>query len=422
MAGRLFGDDDDTTMASSEPLTSHLLLDYLVELGVALMSTGCPSFRLEELLVVLGRHEGFEVDAFAVPTGLFVSVKTPHGEPPAMSMVRVRDWRTDLETLALLDEVMNAVVDRKLSVNEARQKLRDLQQRPATWPLAVQLLGATGASGGAAVSLGGGWSDFILAGLGGLVLRVLTHVARDVAGSAFLENFVGGAVAALVAWGATAVWPEHSREALVLAIIIPLLPGMVVTTGLTELTSKNLVSGTARLVDAGVTLLSLVFGIALVVGVERSLGFRAAPAEPVVPAFWVWQVVALLVASVSFGVLLGLPRRDMGLAMASGLIVWVTSWLTRDVPAAGASFLGAFTLALASNLYARRSKRPAQLFLMPGLLLLVPGSFGFRSLDALLRGEYLQGVGQGVDMVLIAGGLVMGLLVANVVLPPRKIL
>ncbi len=96
--------------------------------------------------------------------------------------------------------------------------------------------------------------------------------------------------------------------------------------------------------------------------------------------------------------------------------------LTLRLPPAGASFIGALTLGLASNFYARTSKRPAQLFLLPGLLLLVPGAFGFRSLDALLRGDYVSGASQAVDMILIAGGLVMGLLVANIALPPRKIL
>ncbi len=412
----------DLAMRPLEPLTTHLLLDYLVELGTGLMEAGCPSYRLEELLAVLALHEGFEVAAFAVPTGLFVSVKTPQGEAPAMAMVRVRDWRTDLETLALLDEVMNAVVDRKLTVPEARARLRTIHERPPTWPMSMQLLGAFGASGGAAVSFGGGWSDFFLAGAGGIVLRGITHVARNLSGGSFLDNFVGGAVAALVAWVATLLWPSHSREILVLAIIIPLLPGMAVTTGLTELTSKNLVSGTARLMDAGVTLLSLVFGIALVVGFERWVGLTSVPAEPMVPAFWVWQVVAWLAASASFGVLLGMPRRLVPLAMASGFIVWAATTLTLRLPPAGASFIGAVTLGAASNFYARLSKRPAQLFLLPGLLLLVPGAFGFRSLDALLRGDYVSGASQAVDMVLIAAGLVMGLLVANIVLPARKIL
>ena len=255
-----------------------------------------------------------------------------------------------------------------------------------------------------------------------MVLRGVTAVASNLSGGSFLDNFIGGAVAALVAWVSTLIWPAHSREILVLAIIIPLLPGMVVTTGLTELTSKNLVSGTARLMDAAVTLLSLVFGIALVVGFERWSGIQSAPAEPLTPAFWPFQVLALLAASASFGVLLGMPRKLLGLAMISGFIVWATTTLSLALPSAGASFIGALVLGLASNVYARVSKRPSQLFLLPGLLLLVPGAFGFRSLDALLRGDYASGASQAVDMVLIAGGLVMGLLVANIALPARKIL
>ena len=55
-----------------EALSPHLLLDYLVELGTALMSAGCPTHRLEELLVTVARHEGRWVgqpaDISAVPS------------------------------------------------------------------------------------------------------------------------------------------------------------------------------------------------------------------------------------------------------------------------------------------------------------------------------------------------------------------
>ena len=409
-------------MADSEKLSANLLLDYLVELGSGLMSAGCPTYRLEELLGAVAAREGFTCDVFAVPTGLFVSVRTPEGDPTATQLVRVRESRTNLGLLASLDEVLNLVATRELGVTEARGRIRELMNQRPIWPAWAQLLAGMGACGGGAVFFGGGWSDFFLGGLGGLVLLGIIRAGRGTPELRVLENFLGGAVAGLIAWVTTLLWPSHSREVLVLAIVIPLLPGMVLTTGLSELTHRDLVAGTSRLMEAAVTLLSLVFGIALVLGLEAGMGFHPAPVEPAAPASLPWQVLALVVASVSFGVLLGLPRRWLGVALASGAVVWVTTLLTRHLPASYAAFATASVLAIGANLYARTKERPAQLFLLPGLLLLVPGAFGFRSLDALLRGDYTAGATQFADMLLTAGALVMGLLVANVVLPPRKIL
>ncbi len=397
------------------------MLDYLLELGGELLSAGCPSYRLEELLGVVAEREGFSADVFAVPTGLFVSIRTPTGEAPAMSMVRVKEWRIDLERLAVLDELLNRVVDRTLSVEDARGELRRLTEKPR-WPTWVRLLAGAGASAGAAVSFGGGVSDFFIAGLGGLVLRAVLLRTQREPGLRFLENFLGGALAALTAYFSALFFPGHSRDVLVLAVVIPLLPGMVLTTGLAEITFKNLVSGTARLVDAAVTLLSLVFGIALALAFEQWTGVRPDAAVASEAPSWGWQLVAVVVASLSFGVSLGLPREKLIIALASGGIVWVTQFVVRSAPVAWAAFLSALVLAVSANGYARMTRKPSQVFLLPGLLLLVPGSFGFRSFDALLRGDYSQGASQAVDMFTLAGALVMGLLVANVVLPSKKFL
>lgn len=407
----------------SEPrLSHHLLLDYLTELGSALMSAGCPTYRLEELLSELARLEGHAIDVFAVPTGLFVGVRTPEGEPSALSLVRVTEWKTDLDRLARLDEVFNQVADRTISVDEARARIRAISHAKPTWSVPMLLLAGFGASAGSVVSLGGGASDFLIAGLGGFLLRLVIERLRQRPGVRFLENFIGGAVAGLLAWFATLLWPTHSREVLVLAIVIQLLPGMMLTTALAELTYKNLIAGSARLMDAAVTLLSLVFGIAMVLQLESALGFHAAIEETVVPASWPWQWLSVLAASLSFGVLLGLRRAHLGVAVTSGGLVAVMGWAVSALPSAQSSFLTAMVLAMSANLYTRVKQRPAQLFLLPGLLLLVPGAFALLSFEALLRGDYARGADRLVDVLLVAGALVMGLLVANVVVAPRKIL
>lgn len=405
-----------------EALSPQLLLDYLIELGSALMSAGCPTHRLEQLLVTVAAHEGHQADVFAVPTGLFVGVRTPAGEPSLTTMVRVSDWTNDLQVLATLDEVFNAVIDRSLTIPAARQRIRELQHQPPVWSRAVQLLASVAASAGAAVSFGGGLTDCLLAGGGGLILRAIMFALGESPGVRVLENFIGGLVAAMTAWISTLLWPGSSREVLILAIIIQLLPGLTLTTGLAELTYRNLVAGTARLMHAAVTLLSLAFGIAVVVSLANAMGLPGAAAVAREPADWWWQVLALVSASLSFGVMLGLPKKKLLIALTSGALVWGVTLLTRPLPGVHAAFLNALVLAVGANAWARVTNKPAQLFLMPGLLLLVPGALSFRSLDTLLTGNAVSGLAGFAEVTLIAGALVMGLLVANVAVPARKAL
>ena len=58
--------------------------------------------------------------------------------------------------------------------------------------------------------------------------------------------------------------------------------------------------------------------------------------------------------------------------------------------------------------------------LVPGILLLVPGSIGYRSLTLVLDQNVETGLVTGITAALTAFGLAGGLIVANVLLPPAK--
>jgi uncharacterized membrane protein YjjB (DUF3815 family) len=60
-------------------------------------------------------------------------------------------------------------------------------------------------------------------------------------------------------------------------------------------------------------------------------------------------------------------------------------------------------------------------FLVPGILLLVPGSVGMRSLTALMEREVISGIETAFRMVVIAVSIVAGILIANVIGPRRSL-
>jgi uncharacterized membrane protein YjjP (DUF1212 family) len=398
------------------------LADYLIEMGGLLVSYGCPSYRVEDVIVRIGQIEGWDAHAFAIPTGLFVSVGGTGGQP-VLRMTRVRDWGTDLDRLVLVDRIFNDVADDTISIRDARVLLAGIQRRPALYPRWALIVATAVASGAAATFFRGGALEMAMAAAAGGAIGLIGWLAAKSPGGRFLVEFFGTLTAAVLISWFTRLRPDLSREVLVPSAVISLFPGMTLTTGLDELARKNLVAGGARLMEAFVAFLLIVFGIAAAISAETVLGAKLGPAAAREGLGWPLQVAGVIAASLAFGVLFAVPRRFAWAVVVSAGIGWITTALgTRHLPAHVAAFGASFAVCAFANGAARVTQRPAQLFQLPGMMLLVPGSVGFLSLEDFLRGDFASGQAKGFTMLLIAGGIVTGVLLANVIFPAKKLL
>ena len=199
-----------------------------------------------------------------------------------------------------------------------------------------------------------------------------------------------------------------------------LVPGFTLTVAMTELATRNLVSGTARLAGAAGTFLAIGFGVALGthIGVAPWWGPCGRRGRRCSRCWTEWGRAAGGSAS-----LMVLLRARCATSSGSS---WRGSW--RSAAPAWASvllgaelgtFVGAFAVAAASNAYARALDRPSAVPLVPALLLLVPGALGFRSLSSLIDRQTVSGIEAAFRMTLVAISLAMGLLSGQVLVPPR---
>jgi uncharacterized membrane protein YjjB (DUF3815 family) len=137
-----------------------------------------------------------------------------------------------------------------------------------------------------------------------------------------------------------------------------------------------------------------------------------------------WSVLpALLLSCAALVVQFRARPRDFGVILITASLAYLGArlgarWLGPELGVA----LGAWLVGVASNLSARWFAQPTAIGLVPGLLLLVPGSLGLRSLQALLEQDVLGGVAGGFTVFLIAISLVTGLFLANLSLPSRRLL
>ena len=87
------------------------------------------------------------------------------------------------------------------------------------------------------------------------------------------------------------------------------------------------------------------------------------------------QVLAAFVAVFFFSVLLEIPKKYMISAGTVGGICWLVYLIAKNLGANAvmATFLGAFVMAILCQIFARIFKTPVTVFLIAGILPLVPG-------------------------------------------------
>jgi len=83
-------------------------------------------------------------------------------------------------------------------------------------------------------------------------------------------------------------------------------------------------------------------------------------------------------------------------------------------------FVGGILLGALSNLYARFAHQPGAVVREPGIILLVPGSVGFRSVSYLLDRDAVLGMDTGLLLITLLGSLVAGLLFGDLLISPRR--
>lgn len=389
------------------------------ELARALHRYGTPSHRFEEAMALVTRRLGLEGQFFSTPTAIFAAFGTPGAQHTRL--LRVEPGEANLEKLSELDQELQKLVQGEVSARQVARRVAAIVEAPTRYGPGITTLAFALASGSAARFLGGGLAEISAATVAGFVIGLLALLADRWPGWGRLFEPCSAVLVTLMATVAAPMGP-FAPFLVTLAGLIVLVPGLTLTTAMTELSVRHLASGSARLAGALLTFLTIGFGVAL----GGRLGGRISsplPAYESIPLPSWTEPIALAVAAFSFTVLFRARPRDGGwIFLAAGVaLLGARGGATLLGPELGA-FAGALSLGMASNAHARLLQRPSAITQVPGLMLLVPGSMGFKSVAALVEHNTLAGVQTAFAMTLVAVSLATGLLVANGLVPPRRAL
>jgi uncharacterized membrane protein YjjP (DUF1212 family) len=392
-------------------------IGFVLALARALHRYGTPADRLEAGLQRVCNQLGLRAEVFTTPTAIIMSFG--HAHELRSSLMRVEGGELDMGKLQRVDSLADAVAAHRIDPAEGMKKLGEIIAGPPRFGRALSMLAHGVTAGSFAVFFGGSIEDVILAAAIGLTLGLLAQVLQRSTDQNRVFELVGSAFAAFSAGAAASYFHAITPSVVTIAALVILLPGLALSVAMTELATKNLIAGTARLMSAVIVLLELVIGVAIGERLAHALFVVHQGALVPLPEWANW--VALGASSVAVAIIVQAEARAIGWIVNACFVAYVgarfgSEWLGGQLGA----LVGAFALGLLANLYARLLDRPAQIVSVPAVLVLVPGGMGFRGIFALFQRDTLTGVETVFAMFVVATAIAAGLLIANALVSSRR--
>lgn len=393
-------------------------LQLATDAGHILLENGAEINRVEDTMQHIASAYGIEGESFYVLSNGIISTGE-HFARAEFIPIRGTQLSRVVEVNQLSREIDAAA---PMPLDELECRLRSIRQSPSKpwWELVVGIaLGVSSFSilfGGSFVDAGATFAAGLLLGL------FITFVGSRM--SRIFSNLLGGLVGGLLCILAVRIGLGQHLPNMIIGTIIALVPGVPFTNGMRDLANEHYLAGTTRLLDAFLAFLCIALGVVVSLLADGMLAGGmvqlGVPVADAVTQHWYVQLPAAFIGTMGFAVLFGTPRRYYLTCGLTGMVGWaVYIMLNSQFSLAGAAFSGALAVALTSTLLAVWRKCPTTVFLICGIIPLVPGGGIFWTAYHLVANHLRLAATTGFTAIkvtiAIAGGIIIAAAIFNLI-------
>jgi uncharacterized membrane protein YjjP (DUF1212 family) len=227
----------------------HKMAELATETAQIVLQSGGETHRVENIIHKVCHQFGYDkVESFVTPTGIFLSVWDDQ-EHVATSIKRISSRTTDLDKITRMSKLCNDIKVRSLTPEQYEQEMHALALK-RVYPLWTQVLFGGISASFYSLLFGGSWIDFWVAFITGTLIILSIRTLYRMHFNIFLINAVCGALAVFAARFAGTYVHGLQADKIVIGSIMLLVPGLAITNAIRDTMAGDLVSGTARLVEA----------------------------------------------------------------------------------------------------------------------------------------------------------------------------
>ena len=122
------------------------------------------------------------------------------------------------------------------------------------------------------------------------------------------------------------------------------------------------------------------------------------------------QALIGFMGAITFAHIYRVPTKQLFYAGLVGALGWTICLITREL---WGEIGGVFAAAICSEMLARRRRQPVLVFLIPGVIPLVPGGKAYLTMLSFLQDDYGEALVLLVTTVLLAGAVAAGIIIAS---------
>jgi uncharacterized membrane protein YjjP (DUF1212 family) len=395
------------------------LLECLRKIGKGLIASGTSVGVVENTLTEIAQIYDMDCEIMALPNVIMIELgKSIRGRVD----FAVQHLTTiQLDQVSEFSELIDRVKHKKIPLAESVLQLDRIMTKPARFGPATVVLGYFLSCIGLTMLFRPELRSLLITGGAGILVGLLVLWSQRMPRFNLLLPVFAAILVSTLIFQLTRMGFIYGSANLLITPLIIFLPGAVLTTGMIELASMHILSGSARLIYGATILLLLFIGISVGFYFTGLSNYQVYAYEEVSFRWWAPLLGTLLFGAGTFIRLSGANRDFLWM-----LLVLYTAMLGQFFgeqlinPYFGA-FLGATLMALSSEIIARSPRRtPALVSQTLAFWFLVPGARGLLSVTSLLS-EDLQSVAIGLgEMVFLIIAIALGVLLGTLLISPNK--
>ena len=227
------------------------ILSLAVETGDALLRNGAEVYRVEDTVMhILKAYEIEEYDVYVLSNGIFASAN--ENKDDACSMIRhVPLGQTHLGRIAALNQLSREICSHECSLKDAWTRLDECKAIPTC-------------SKWTEVFFCGTPLDGVIAFIAGALLNMVLKKFSQRKTSKFITNIFGSALVTLVSLITFSIGLPVLYDKIIIGAIMPLVPGIALTTSIRDFFNGDYLSGAIHMIDAVLTAFCIAAGVGTV--------------------------------------------------------------------------------------------------------------------------------------------------------------